>query len=160
MRVDWNGAGKGTSSMDGFGSLIDIVNMKLGSKFINSSRIKTLLLKRPQRVIVEDGATQSQKDGVEGTEAPWRMEQRTLCCSCALKLLHQRLRKYQWGSGGLHAWPETGSWWKQIIVLEFRLWNDYWQAKISQYGVLDSCRQAGSSLARCLRFICIFWRAR
>ena len=49
--------------MDGFGSLIDIVNMKLGSKFINSSRIKTLLLKRPQRVIVEDGATQSQKDG-------------------------------------------------------------------------------------------------
>jgi hypothetical protein len=27
---------------------------------------------------------------------------------------------------------------------------------VVKYGVLDSCRQAGSSLARCLRFICIF----
>jgi len=27
---------------------------------------------------------------------------------------------------------------------------------VVKYGVLDSCRQAVSSLARCLRFICIF----
>ena len=27
---------------------------------------------------------------------------------------------------------------------------------VVKYGVLVSCRQAGSSLARCLRFICIF----
>jgi hypothetical protein len=27
---------------------------------------------------------------------------------------------------------------------------------VVMYGVLVSCRQAGSSLARCLRFICIF----
>jgi hypothetical protein len=40
--------------------------MKLGSKFLNSLRIKTQLLKRLQRVIVVDGATHSQKDGVEG----------------------------------------------------------------------------------------------
>ena len=39
--------------------------MKLGSKFLNSLRIKTQLLKRLQRVIV-DGATHFQKDGVEG----------------------------------------------------------------------------------------------
>ena len=31
---------------------------------------------------------------------------------------------------------------------------------VVKYGVLFFCRQAGSSLARCLRFICIFWRAR
>jgi hypothetical protein len=40
--------------------------MKLGSKFLNSLRIKTQLLKRLQRVIVADGATHSQKDGAEG----------------------------------------------------------------------------------------------
>jgi hypothetical protein len=49
-----------------FGSVIDIMNMKLGRKFFNSSRIKTQLLKRLQRVIVVDGATHSQTDGVEG----------------------------------------------------------------------------------------------
>jgi len=42
------------------------VNMKLGSKFLNSLRIKTQLLKRLQRVIVVDSATHSQKDGEEG----------------------------------------------------------------------------------------------
>ena len=41
------------------------MNMKLGSKFLNSLRIKTQLLRRLQRVIVVDGATHSQKDGVE-----------------------------------------------------------------------------------------------
>jgi hypothetical protein len=38
MRVD-NSAGKGTSGMDKFGSVIDIMNMKLGSKFLISVRI-------------------------------------------------------------------------------------------------------------------------
>ena len=32
--------------MDKFGSIIDRTNMKLGSKFFNSLRIKTQLLKR------------------------------------------------------------------------------------------------------------------
>jgi hypothetical protein len=40
--------------------------MKLGSKFLSSLRIKSRLLKRLQCVIVADGATHSQKDGVEG----------------------------------------------------------------------------------------------
>ena len=39
--------------------------MKLKSKFLNSVRIKIQLLKRLQHVIVVDGATHSQKDGVE-----------------------------------------------------------------------------------------------
>jgi hypothetical protein len=65
MRVD-NSAGKGTSYMDEFGSAIDRMNMKLGSKFLNSMQIEAQLLERPQRVIVVDGATHSQKDGVEG----------------------------------------------------------------------------------------------
>ena len=65
MRVD-NTAGKGTSVMDKFGSIIDRINMKLGSKFLNYLIIKTQLLNRLQRVIVVDGATHSQKDGVEG----------------------------------------------------------------------------------------------
>jgi hypothetical protein len=65
MRVD-NSAGKGTYCVDKFGSVIDRMDMKLGSKFFHSLRIKTQLLKRLQRVIVVDGATHSQKDGVEG----------------------------------------------------------------------------------------------
>ena len=52
--------------MDKFGSVIDRMDMKLGSSFLNSLRIKTQLHKRFQRVIVVDGATHSQKDGVEG----------------------------------------------------------------------------------------------
>ena len=43
MRVV-NSAGKGTSGMDEFGSIIDIMNVKLGSKFLNSSIVKTQLL--------------------------------------------------------------------------------------------------------------------
>ena len=43
--------------MDKLGSVIDRMNMKLGSKFLNYLRIKTQLLKRLQRVIVVDGAT-------------------------------------------------------------------------------------------------------
>jgi len=56
--------------MDKLGSTIDRTNMKLGSKFLNSLKIKTQLFKRLQHVIVVDGVTYSQKDGVEGTEAP------------------------------------------------------------------------------------------
>jgi len=52
--------------MDKFGSAIDRMNMKLGSRFLKSLRIKTQPLKRLQRVIVVDGATHFQKDGVEG----------------------------------------------------------------------------------------------
>jgi len=54
------------SGMDKFGSTIDRMNMKLGSKFLGSLRVKTQLLKRLQCVIVVDGDTHSQKDGVEG----------------------------------------------------------------------------------------------
>ena len=64
MSID-NSAGKGTSGMDKFGSVIDRTNMKLGSKFLDSLIIKAQLLKRLQRVIVVDGDTHSQKDGVE-----------------------------------------------------------------------------------------------
>ena len=49
--------------MDKFGSVIDRMDMKLGSKFSNSLRIKAQLLKRLQRVIVVDSATHFQKDG-------------------------------------------------------------------------------------------------
>ena len=45
MRID-NSTGKGTSSMDKFGSVIDRMNMKLGSMFLNFLRIKTQFLER------------------------------------------------------------------------------------------------------------------
>ena len=64
MRAD-NIVGKGMSGMDKFGSVIDRMNMKLGSKFLDSLRIKTQLLKWLQRVIVVDGTTHTQKDDVE-----------------------------------------------------------------------------------------------
>ena len=51
VRVD-NSAGKGTSVINKFGSVIDRMNMKLGNKFINSLRIKTQLMIRLQRMIV------------------------------------------------------------------------------------------------------------
>ena len=53
-------AGKGTSGMDRFGSVIDRMNMKLKSKLLNLLSIKTQLLKRLQHVIVVDGAMHSQ----------------------------------------------------------------------------------------------------
>ena len=40
-----NSVGKGTSGMYKVGSIIERMNMKLGSKFLNSLRIKTQLLK-------------------------------------------------------------------------------------------------------------------
>ena len=42
----------GTSVINKFGSVIDRKDMKLGSKFINSLRIKIQLMKRLQRMIV------------------------------------------------------------------------------------------------------------
>ena len=66
MRVD-NSTGKGTSGMDKFSSKVHGVHMELGGELLsNSLRIKTQLLKRLQHVIVVDGATHSQEDGVEG----------------------------------------------------------------------------------------------
>ena len=50
MRVDIS-AGKDRFGMDKFGSVIDRMNMKLGSKFLSSLRNKTQHLKRLQRVI-------------------------------------------------------------------------------------------------------------
>jgi len=64
MRVD-NSTGTYTSDMETFVSVVDRMNMKLGSKFLSSLRVKTQLLERLQCVIVVDGATHSQKDGVE-----------------------------------------------------------------------------------------------
>jgi len=85
MRVD-NSVGKGKSGMDKFGSVIDRLDMKFGSKFLNSLRIKTqLLLKRLQRVIVVDDATHSQKDGVENnrvTELQIKPSVKTCNCIC------------------------------------------------------------------------------
>ena len=52
--------------MDKFCSVIDRIDIKLGSKFLNSYRAKTQLLKGFQRVVVVDSATYSQKDVVEG----------------------------------------------------------------------------------------------
>ena len=42
------------------------MNVKLGSRYLNSLRIKTQLLKRFQHEIVVDSAAHSQKDGLEG----------------------------------------------------------------------------------------------
>jgi hypothetical protein len=53
--------------LDTFGSVINRMNMKLGSKFLNSFRIKTQLLKRLQHVVVADGATTPKRmHGLEG----------------------------------------------------------------------------------------------
>ena len=46
-----------------------LMNMKLGSKFFNSLRIKTQLLKRLQRAIVVDGAKTTPKRMV------WRVKE-------------------------------------------------------------------------------------
>ena len=69
MRVD-NSVGKGTSGMDRFGSVVDRMNMKLGSGFPNYLRIKTQLLRSLQPMISVDCATHSQKDGVESNGSP------------------------------------------------------------------------------------------
>ena len=46
-------------------------------------------------------------------------EKRANLVPSTVKLLHrEKERKNQWGSRGLQAWPETGSWWELITVLE------------------------------------------
>jgi len=67
--------------MDEFGSVFDRMNMKLGSKFLNSLRTKTQLLYRLQRVIVVDGATHSQNDGLEGNKGSLK-DGAEACSSC------------------------------------------------------------------------------
>ena len=68
-----NSARKGTKSgLDKFGSVIDRMNMKLGSKFLSSLRIKIQLLKRLQRVIVVDGPPTPKRMVRRVTEAPVR----------------------------------------------------------------------------------------
>ena len=64
MRVG-NSTGKGTSSMDKFGSKVHRVHMELGGKLLNSLRIKTQFLERLRGVSVVDGAAHTQKDDVE-----------------------------------------------------------------------------------------------
>ena len=73
--------------MDKLGSVVDRLYMKkLGSKFLSSLTIKTQLLKSLQHVIVVDGATHSQKDGVEGNIGSLKdgAEAFVLFCSCAV----------------------------------------------------------------------------
>ena len=53
------------SGMDKFSSEVHRVHMELGGKLLNSLRIDTQFLKILQRVIVVDGAAQSQKADVE-----------------------------------------------------------------------------------------------
>jgi hypothetical protein len=64
MRVD-NSTGKGTSSMDKFGSKVHRVHMEFGGRFLNSLRIETQFFERLQSVGVVDGAAHTQKDDVE-----------------------------------------------------------------------------------------------
>ena len=52
--------------LDTFGSVINRMNMKLGSNFHSYLRTKTQLLKRLQRMIVVDSTTHSQKDAWSG----------------------------------------------------------------------------------------------
>ena len=64
MIVD-NSTGKGTSSMDKFGSKVHRVHMELGGKLRNSLRIETQFLERLQSVSVVDGDVHTQKDDVD-----------------------------------------------------------------------------------------------
>jgi len=66
MRVD-NSVGKGTSGMDKLSSVVDGMNMELGSKLFNSLRINTWVLVRLRCVIDVNGATHSQKNGVQSS---------------------------------------------------------------------------------------------
>ena len=69
--------------MDKFSSKVNRVNMELGGKLLHSLIIKTQFLERLQSVSVVDGAAHTQKDDVKSNRAPWRMLQRSLCCSFA-----------------------------------------------------------------------------
>ena len=64
MRVD-NSTRKNTSGMDKFSSEVHRMHMELGGKLLNSLKIETQFLERLQSVRVVDGATHTQKNGVE-----------------------------------------------------------------------------------------------
>jgi len=69
--------------MDKFSSKVHRVHMELRGKLLYSLRIETHILERLQSVSVVDGAAHTQKDDVKSNRAPWRMLQRSLCCSFA-----------------------------------------------------------------------------
>jgi hypothetical protein len=80
------------------------MHMELGGKFVNSFIMKTQILERLQCVSVVEGATHSQKDGVEGNGGSLKdgAEYRKAPPP-------RKGKENQWGSRGLQAWPETGS---------------------------------------------------
>ena len=85
MRVD-NSTGKGMSGMDKFSSKVHKVHrvhMELGGMLFYSLRIKTQFLERLQSVSVVDVPPTPKRMMWRVTEAPWRMLQRSLCCSFA-----------------------------------------------------------------------------
>ena len=51
--------------------------------------------------------------------SPHQLRKKATLVPSTVKLLHrEKERNNQWGSRGLQAWPETGSWWESITVLE------------------------------------------
>jgi len=72
--------GKCTSGTDKFGSVVDKMYMKIGSKFFSSLRVKTQILKMLHRSRCHH---LSKRKVWRVMEAPIRMVQRPLCCSCA-----------------------------------------------------------------------------
>ena len=83
MRVIDNSTGKGTSVMDKFSSKVHREHMELEGKLLNSLRIKTQFLERLKSVSVVDAAPTPKRLMWRVTEAPWKMLQRSLCCSFA-----------------------------------------------------------------------------
>ena len=69
--------------MDKFSSVDNRVHVKLAGKLLIYLRIKTQLPEKLQVVSVVNGATTPKKMMWRVTEAPWRMLQRSLCCSFA-----------------------------------------------------------------------------
>jgi hypothetical protein len=90
-------AGKGTYGMDKSGSVKDRLYMKLGSESLGSLRVMTQLgvLQRPQCVVVVDGATHSQKVGVEGNGGRMLLEGwcRGLCAVPAWRFCKKKTKK-------------------------------------------------------------------
>jgi hypothetical protein len=72
--------------MDKYSSKVHRVHMELGGKLLYSSKIKTQFLERHKSVSVVDGATHTptpKRMMWRVTKAPWRLLQRSLCCSFA-----------------------------------------------------------------------------
>ena len=65
------------------------MHMELGGKFVNSFIMKTQILERLQCVSVVEGATHSQKDGVEGNGGSLKDGAEVFCCSCAVLKWYQ-----------------------------------------------------------------------